>query len=85
MSLGYAVCNVDAKQPLYFYWDAPAFGTGWNYPLQLGACATMMRSAIKATVDDKALITFTQHNQKGAPRLIYRTMSRSCPSSGSHG
>ena len=64
VSLGYAVCNVDAKQPLYFYWDAPAFGTGWNYPLQLGACATMMRSAIKATVDDKALITFTQHNQK---------------------
>ena len=62
--LAYAVCNVDAKQPLYFYWDTPAFGTGWNYPLQLGACATMMRSATKATVDDQALITFTQHNER---------------------
>ena len=64
VTLAYAVCNVDAKQPLYFYWDTPAFGTGWNYPLQFGTCATMTRSATKAAVDDKALITFTEHNER---------------------
>lgn len=66
--LAYAVCNVDPKDPLYFYWDTPAFGTGWYYPLQLGTCATLTRSAVKPTVDDKSLIIFTQHNEKWAAK-----------------
>src|SRR5262245_46060317 len=59
-SLAYSVCNVDGtKKPLYFYWDRPAFGTGWSYPLAVGSCATITRTAKKFKKDDKALITFT--------------------------
>jgi hypothetical protein len=61
-TFAYAVCNLDSK-PLYFQWDKPAFGSGWTYPLDTGACATLNKTGKGASQDDNTVITFTQHNE----------------------
>jgi hypothetical protein len=63
-SIAYSVCNVDRKQALYFHWDKPGFGSGWTYPLPIGSCATLTRSAGVVKFDDKTIINFTAHNEK---------------------
>jgi hypothetical protein len=61
-TFAYAVCNLDSK-PLFFQWDGPAFGSGWGYPLDTGACATLNKTGKGVTQDDNTTITFTQHNE----------------------
>jgi hypothetical protein len=79
-TLAYSVCNVDPKKvPLYFYWDKPAFGSGWSYPLGFGSCATISRSVKKFKRDDATFINFTQHNEKWQARAYVPEESTQLP------
>jgi hypothetical protein len=72
------VCNLDTKDPLYFDWQGPGYGTGWFHPPPRGKCATLARTDKNFRLESKSQITFTQHNEtwpasaylpKDAPQL----------------
>ncbi len=71
--LRYAVCNMH-KDSLYFRWDKPGFGSGWNYPLPFGKCSTASIDVRLNYEDNDAPITFTTHNElKKAAALLPKT------------